>query len=354
MPTASDYFGDPYYPQSDPYSSPYRSSGSSTMANTNAGAGIGGGIGGAVGGLVGLLTAPGGGSRYYKQAIDVWQKIQDPNFDVTQLSPPEMQIAGQIAPEVFEAQTPGAASQISEDPAVRAMQMQGQARSEQASRQGLLPEERALLNSNLEAGAREGRRADLNVLRNLAMRGAFTQGGSDEGALRMIANQNSQHNAAQMGLNAAQVNLQRRDQARQDAFSQAGQIRGQDFTAGQANANLQARFNELVAQQRQEAARYAADQRAQAQAYNVGTKQRVGEQNTLNAYQTAQQNIDRKNQAQQALFNARAQRAQGLSGALTGYGQQKDLTRAAYIGGATQIGSGLGQAAGGAAGYGLS
>lgn len=349
MPSALGYMGDPNYPQSYPYSTP---AGSNRLAGASAGAGIGGGIGGAIGGLVGMLTAPSGGARYYKQAIAVWQKLQDPNFDTTQLTAPELKIAGEIAPEIFDAQTPGAATQISEDPAVRGMQLQGQARSEQASRQGLLPEERALLGSQLEAGAREGRRADLNVLRNLAMRGAFTQGGSEEGALRMIANQNSQRNAAQMGLGAAQVSLQRRDQARQDAFSQAGQIRGQDFTAAQANANLQARFNELVAQQRQEAARFAAEQRAGAQAYNVGTKQRVGEQNALNTYGTAQENINRKNQAQQALFNARATKAQGLAGALGGYGQQRDLERQGYIGGAAQIGSGVGQTVGGAAGYG--
>lgn len=310
------------------------------------GSGIGGGIGGAVGGIVGLLTAGKGGAGYYKDAIKVWQKLKDPNFDESQLTAPELAIVQQEFPQVYDAIVAPQAQQVADNPQARSQQVEALARTQQRATQGFTQEERLAANQAADRFAQQAGRDRDNAVAAAAARG-------DVGSMnraRQVGGANVAATLGELGSQQAIAAADRRRQADSDLLSGAGQLRQQDIGLGTTNAGIQNRYNEMVAQARNEAAQYAAQQRSAAQTYNVGTAQRVSEQNAMNQYQTAQENLNRKNSLRAALSNFQLAKAQGQSGALSGYGGYLDAKRAAQIAGSTQIGSGLGQAAGGGLG----
>lgn len=322
----------------------------SSYYTAQTGSGIGGGIGGAVGGIVGLLTSGKGGAGSYRDAIRVYQKLQAPNFDETQLSAPEKAVVAQYFPQIYEAIIAPQAQQVADSPEARTQQVEALARTRERAVQGYTPEERLAANQAADRFAQEAGRQRDNAVASAAARG--DTGGALQA--RLVGNTGVSSVLGQMGAQQAIAAADRRRSADESLFSGAGQLRGQDIALSGRNADIQNRYNEMIMQARNEAAQYAAQQRAQTQQQNVGTAQRVAEENVTSRYNTAQQNLDRKNSLRQALANFQLAKAQGQAGAYTGYGDYQNAQKLGRIAGATQIGSGLGQAAGGGfgAGYG--
>jgi len=319
------------------------------MAASAAG-GLGGGIGGAIGGIAVLAGAGGkGGDRYYREAVQVIRAIQDPNFDFRQLTPPQLQILAEIDPQTYEARVPEEVKLIADSTELRGAQVRGVQKYEEAGREGLPLQERLAAQGIQEQAASEASRMNESVLRDMAQRGGA--GGGAEIAARMQANQGAANRASQMGSDLALEAARNRLMFSGEAANMAGQVRGQDVDLRARNAASTNQFNQNLANMLTERNRYAADSRQQAQGYNVQQRQGIGEQNVLNRYNTQLQNLNRKNQLEQQLFGARLDKATTLANALGRRGLQKDQDKAAKEEAIQNIGSGVGQIAGGA--YGL-
>ena len=312
--------------------------------------GVGGGLGGAIGNVAILAGAAGkGGAKSYKAALDVWKKLQDPNFDMRSLSAPELQVVGQYFPQVYNAIVPQQAQTISEDPATRAAQM-GSLEHLQQYQNTDLPLSEKIAAQNAQASVQDAsRRAQQSVMSELAQRGRL--GAGDEIQARQGANQQAANLAHGLGSDLTQQSIQARLQANQGAGQLAGQIRGQDLGAVAQNAEIMNRFNEMVANQRNSAAQYGAAARERSQAANIGNAQDVSNQNALNSYNVASQNLNRQNALRGDLFNSQLARTQGTANAYNQYGLAQDAQQAAKAAAIRGIGQGVGQVAGGGLGF---
>lgn len=313
------------------------------------GGGIGGGIGGAISGIALLAGAAGeGGKPELKKILSLWEKLQEPDFDFSDLTAPELRVMAQATPETFEAQVPAEAALAQESPEIRARQLQALGGLGEIAEEGLPEADRlaAALAGRAVRGAQFAGTEE--SLRGLRRRGRL--GAGAETQARAVGGRMSGQLAGEMGLDLQRVSLERRLQALRDYGGAAGAMRGQDIGLSESRAQALNRFNEFVASQRQQAGAYGAAARERAQAYNVGTAQRIGEANPLLEYQTALQNINRQNQLQQQLFGARTTITGGQAGALGGLAQAGYAEQAARTANIRAIGSGAGQAIGGAFG----
>lgn len=308
---------------------------------------IGAGIGGAIGGIAVLAGAGGkGGDKYYKEALAVMRAVQDPNFDFRQLTPPQLAILAELDPQTYEVRVPDELKTIADSPELRAAQVQGVQKFQEAGREGLPLQERLAAQGIQEQAASEASRMNESVLRDIAQRGGA--GGGAEIAARMQANQGAANRASQMGSDLALEAARNRLMFSGEAANMAGQVRGQDVDLRGRNAQMTNQFNQNVANMFTQRNQEAAGARERAQGYNVQQRQGVGEANVMNRYNTQLQNLSRKNQLEQQLFGARMDKATALAGALGRRGLQKDQDKAAKEKTIMSIGQGVGGAAGGA------
>lgn len=311
---------------------------------------VGGGIGSAIGGIAVLAGAGGkGGDKYYKQALETWKKLQDPSFDYRELTPPELKIFAEYFPQTYEAVVPPEAKQIAEDPALRLTQLRGLKQYERQAAEGLPIGERVAEEDALRNLGAENQRNIETARRGVAALGRT--GTTDDLVAQSIAASRAGEDARLMGGDLAARIEANRARGLEGAMGAASGIRGEDFRANEANANIMNRLAEFIANQKTEANRYAADARGAAANANVGNRQRIGEENVLNRYGTNLENLNRKNQLRSALSNFQLQRTKGLSEALGAYGLKKDQDKAAREQTIMSIGRGVGQTAGGAAGF---
>lgn len=317
---------------------------------------VGGGIGGGVGGLIGnialLAGAAGrGGKRYLKDALDVYQKIQDPDFDMRDLTPAQFQIAAIMQPEVFEAQLPGAPSLVSDSPLARAQQAQA-VRGLGEIAEGGLPEADRLAAEDAARVLRGTLRGgDEAAIRSLRRRGRL--GAGQELLARTVGGRRASTLASQLGSDLVRQQLQRRLQALGEFGTAASALRGQDVDVEQRRADAMNRFKEFAALQRQQAEQYGAGARERAEAYNVGTAQRVGEQQAATDYATQLANLERQNQLRQMQFGNQLARAQGMAGVYGDLYRDAEAQQAAKAKQIRGLTTGIGQAAGGGIGLGL-
>lgn len=308
------------------------------------GADIGGGIGSLVGGGLLLAGAAGeGGEKYYKQALELWEKLQEPNFDFRELSAPELKMLAEMTAQTYEGETAAPVTQVEGSPEMRESQMRALAQMEEMAREGLPLEDR-LAAEGAQRQVMEGARAPgQSLARELRARGRT---GGTEAVLRSAQNQQSSNLARDLGSDLQRQALQRRLMAAEQSGSFAGATRGQDIMLSQSRADVANRYNEFLSGLRTQAARDAAGARERAQGYNVGTTQRIGDTNVMNRYGTQLSNLQRTNQLEQAKFGASLQKTQGLAGAYTGFGQYEDAERDRRAQAIQQMATGAGSAAG--------
>lgn len=314
---------------------------------------LGGGVGSLVGGIINLGRGESDrAKRMYKQSLQTWQqvwdKIQNANFDYTQLSPPEMQVWAQMSPETYNAFVPPEVQEIAESPELRGVQEETLGQLQQVQREGLPLVDRLQAQGAQQAIAKEARRGQQAILRELAARGRL--GGGDELQARMIAGQQQSNLARDMGQDLARESILRKLSAGSQAAQLAGQMRQQDLNPQLANQQAWERYNALVANLRNQAAQSNAAARERAQQYNVGTKQRVGEARELSKYTTDLENINRTNELKQRQLQNLMSAAGGMSGAYQNMGNLYQRQHQQKGQGIMQTAQGLGKTAGSIAG----
>lgn len=295
---------------------------------------------GGIGGAIGYYTSGGGGEDEFKKALQVWKQLQLPDFDMRELMPEDLQLLQEYFPESYEAVVPQQVALPEDSPEVRAEQALALGQVSRTAREGLPLSERLAAEDaqrQLATGARQGQEA---LLSELGQRGRL--GGGTEAVVRATAGQQASNLARDQGNDLARQAVENRYRAALAAGGMAGQLRGQDFGQASERAASVNRFNELVSQLQNQAARENFGQRIAGQEYNLGTRQRLGEQNVMNRYGGRLSSLERQNQLRQGLFGAQVTRAGGMSSAYQQLGNWRDLERQNRINAAQNIGQGVG------------
>lgn len=316
------------------------------MAINVPGAYLGGSAGGGLGSLFGLLGLAGeGGEDRYRQAINVFATLSDPNFDARALTAPQLEVIREVAPQVYDAVIAQQVALPEDSPQVRGEQMAALQQLAQVRQEGLPIAERAAAQDQQRALASEYTRAQEAVLRNLAERGRL--GSGTEVAARMVGNQGGSELARGMGSDLARQAVLNRLAAAYGAADVGGRLRSQDLALSESRSNTMNRFNEFVSNLQTQAARDAATARGAAEAYNVGNAQRVADTNALAAYDVAQQNLNRRNDLEAQRANYALQRAAGQSGALGNLADLQERARSERILAIDRLGQSAGGLLGG-------
>lgn len=298
------------------------------------------GLGGAVGGLIGMLTAGDSGRKQYREAIQAWRALEEADFDLARLTPPQLQVVAEVFPELTNAQVPTTAPTIEDSPELRDAQLRALGGVEDVAGEGMPLVDRIAAQRASEAVMRAGRSGTEAALAELAARGRLS--GGDEIAARALQGSYGANLASELGGQLASDAALRRLAAATQAGTMAGSIRGQDVATSAEQANLAQRFNEMV-YAILNANEQANAQRAQeASLWNAANRQNVANQNPLLRYQGEEANLNRTNQLLQNLWGQQYAQTQGLTGALQARGDQQAAMDRARAQGWTNIGQGVG------------
>lgn len=305
---------------------------------------IGGGIGGAIGGIVGLATMGKGGEREAKKRVKLWEMLQQPDFDYRELSPPELRMVAEYFPETYEAVVPESVRLTEDSPWARGQQADAVGRLGTYAKEGLPLSERLNAQGMQLRLAGEAGSIDDSIRRNLAARGRL--GGGTEAAMRQGSSQVAANLARDMGSDLTQQAIENRYRANLAAGEQAGNLRQGDINLSSNRANAVNRFNEMVADLRNQAARDNWSERTAAQRYNVGTRQGLANENARSRYGVGLENLNRKNALKQGVYDNDVTKLRGQSEALAALSGAKYDEQAARLQNITSIGQGVGQAGG--------
>jgi len=304
-----------------------------------------GGLGSFGGGILGMLTAPGGGDKFREKALQIVLALQDPNFDYSKISFPELAMVAEMYPQLYAAVVPQEIQTAADSPEMRAAQERGLARLEQTATEGYSTPERI---AGQEAGRtiqQEGTRLRDQALSQLAQRGRAYGGDALQASL--AGNQQAMELARGLGADMSRYGADRRAGAAQAAAGLAGGIRGQDLARRQAAVDSINRRNEFIASLGTQANAANAAARERAQGYNVGTRQGLNTQSQLGRYDTNKYNQAYGNQLLQTLWGDQATKAGMTMQQYNMMGLAADQDRAAHIQTYQNAGQGLGQAGGG-------
>lgn len=308
---------------------------------------LAGGLGELTGSIVGLATMGKGGKKELKEAVELYKKIKDPDFDKSKLQQEQLVLLAKYYPETYEAEIPNEVKVAQDSPELRKAQMDGIANLTQLSKEGLPTLERAMVEETQGKLAGEVSRARKQALRNLQETGRMSAG--TELAAGLAGAQQGSNLARQQGTDVVRAALENRLNATSQLAQQAGQARQQDISLSQQQADTINRYNQWVSALQTQAAQDAANNRNAAQLRNVSEAQRVAEQNATNKMAMAQYNQQNQNQLAQALAQFQLQKAAGTAGALGNLSQAKYAEQAQRLAAAKGIGKGIGTTAGGVA-----
>lgn len=304
-----------------------------------------GGVGGAIGNIAILAGAAGrSGDREAREALRLWQELQDPNFDWREITPAQLQVVAEIDPQFYEAVVPDEVKTAAFG-AGRGDQLESLAYLGDVRREGLPLVDRLEAQDATDAIATESGRARDAVTRALAERGRLS--GGQEIEARILAGQGDRDLLAKMGSNLARDRVDRRYGAALDAGALGGQVRGADELSERFNADQINRFNAYVADRLTEAQRFGAEERSRAEAYNTENRQRVADTNQLLGQRSRETNLDRHNQLAGALSDFQLARTAGASNQWNELARRRDARQAARAGAIRGIGQGGGQGLGG-------
>ena len=276
------------------------------------------------------------GDRFHKKAQELYANLQDPNFDYTRLSAPELRVVAEAFPETYEAIV-GDVSVPEVSPEGREAQLRNLYSLERIAQEGLPLVDRLRAQEAQRSVAGEAQRQNQMVLQNLAQRGRL--GGGTELRGRMAGDQQAAELARGQGADLASQAQLARLGALSSAGGAAGAIRGQDIQYSAEQANALNRFNELQSRLRTQAAMDAARERSRASQYNVEATQRAADANEFSRYQNQADNLARHNALRQRELAYGLDKAAGQSGALHERGRLRERDHArdlAAIGGIEQ------------------
>ena len=287
------------------------------------------GLGG-VGSGIALLAGGAGsdGKRYAREALQLWQKLQESNFDMSSLSPPEQRIAAEYFPQLYDAQVQGMGPELARDDAASQQAQALALRQMQDVASGGMPLADQLATQQIGRNVtQDAHRAQINALNSMRQRGRV--GAGQELQAAQMGDQQAAELARGYGSDVAREAMLRRLGAIGAAGSMSGQMRGQSQNLAMDNANTVNRFNEMVANLRTNAAAQNAAATNQGRMYMTGERQRVADQNVMNRYNVDLQNLERQNALRDQLFQQRLAKTQGAAGQWNVLGQYQQARQAA-------------------------
>jgi hypothetical protein len=294
---------------------------------------------------VGAATAPAGGEKFLKAAIDVFKKLKESNFDYRSLSPPELRVLAESRPETYNAIVPPDVKQAMDSQEGRGAQLGGINYFEDIRDNGSALPTRIATRQAQNAIQDQFKNSGDSNREAFAARGRL--GGGSELASRIGGDQQAMELASRLG----DSNILAEYQARMNAAGQAAGIgtqeRGQTIALNQGNQEAMNRFNEFMANAGNRANEFNAQARQRAGDYNVQNRQRVGDTNEIADYETALENIMRQNNLRGQNFGQQMARGSGLANAYGDMAGLREARRSAYIGNAQSMGQGIGSAVGG-------
>lgn len=251
-----------------------------------------------------------------QQASNLWTNLQLPTQNTTPLQ-------GETWLQNYNPvnYTPyiGTESNVTDNPAMQAAQLQALSQTQALAKGGLQPADLIALQQIQQQQA--GAATSQNQAAQDALRSRGEGGAGASYAATLAANQNAANSASTLYQNAATTAMNRQLTAIQAAAAQATTNRGQDDTiSAQMAANNNA-FNTQVQNLRTAAAQNAAANSNQAQAANLAGQQGVANSNVT----TANQNVALQNQLAQNQFGNQTTQISGEANAL---GQQSTLASA--------------------------
>lgn len=305
-----------------------------------------GGLGEMIGSLAVLAGGAGkSGKQSFKEAVKVWQNLQDPQFDMKSLTAPQLQLIAEYFPETYEAVIPPEVKKINDSPELKAAQMKGIEQMGRIAEQGLPTAEKVMAEQTQKQIQSAATGARSQAIRNLQETGRMSSG--MELAAGLSAAGAAGETARAAGSDLVRQAIQNQMAAIEAQNQMATQARGQELQKGTAEAEMINRYNQWTTEAQTEAARNAAEQRNVANLRNISESQRIAEQNQLLNYQTQESNLERQNALRQALANFQLSKTQGLAGAYQGLGNAQYAEQAAKAEQIRGIGRGAGTAVGG-------
>jgi len=307
---------------------------------------IGGAVGGAITGLISLFRKKKDPAKALrKAALDVFRKIESPDFNIEDLKGPELRIAATMRPEVFQAQDAGRPELIRGAPDVREQQLRALSGLRRTSEEGIPLVDRLAAEEAGRSVSGALRRGEESAIRGLRRRGRLGSGAETQA--RIVGGRQASELARGLGSDLARSSLLRRQQALRDYATASGSLRGQDIGVEASRADAMNRFAQFAATQRQSTEEQNARARERAQFYNVSQTQNVANINEMAKYQAQiEQNRLRQMQYQNEITKA-GQMAGQYGQLATGAEAGQAAKDAAF----QQIGLAGGQLLGGAGAY---
>lgn len=307
------------------------------------GAAAGGGIVGGTAGLITSLLTQGGGDEY-KQALQIIQAVQDPQFDFSSISPAQLSLVAKYSPETYSAVVPQDIKLANDSPELRQAEAYGLSQWKQISQEGLPQSERLAAQGGQDSVRRAYRQALDASIRNMQERGQ--SGGGAESALRSTAGQEAANMARDQGNSLAQMAVQNRLTGLQQMGNVASGMRAQDINLSQGQAQDYNRMQEYISGLQTNAALANAASRQQASNSNVAQAQQLANFNATNKQQTQEGNVNRINDLRAKLAQFRLQKAGAAAGAMGNLGYYQDTEKAGKVNAAAGLGGGVGSLAG--------
>jgi hypothetical protein len=240
---------------------------------------------------------------------DLLAKVQDPQFDASNLTPQDIQYLGDFNPEIpklVEQHAP----QLMQGTAVgnRARDSQVNAISQQ---QQLMQAGRDPIAEIQQAQAQRKAAADAQSIRESSLQDEQRRGVGGGGMAYMNALQRMQgslQNEALAGEQGVIDAQNRRSQAGMNVGQLASNLRGQEMSQEEKNANIINEFNRNLAAQGQAYQNNIANIQNQAGMRNLDTKQNIGQQNTVAGNNAAVANRANQNQIAQNVYDNQLQK----------------------------------------------
>lgn len=268
-----------------------------------------------------------------RKVEEALNKVQNPNFDMSQFTPEEYQLVGKYKPEMLplvQERAPqlvqqSATGQQGTDAMMSALYKLRDVGNSGADAQSKALNEQALQQSQIQ---NQGQQA--SIMDSMARRGA-APGSGMEFAAALNAQQGNNQAASQAGTQAALSGYQNRLQALKDSAGIGNQISAQDTAMQTSNAGIINGFNQRMASMQNQNNQYNTGNLNDAQRLNLAAQQNTADQNVgLRNNAVADKNSLAQTQYQNALDKVRIQ--QGISAS----GSQNALTSARDQNNATQ------------------
>ena len=240
---------------------------------------------------------------------DLLAKVKDPQFDASNLTPQDIQYLGDFNPKLPEL-VKQEAPQLMQGTAVgnRARDSQVNAISQQ---QQLMQAGRDPIAEIQQAQAQRKAAADAQSIRESSLQDEQRRGVGGGGMAYMNALQRMQgslQNEALAGEQGVIDAQNRRSQAGMNVGQLASNLRGQEMSQEEKNANIINEFNRNLAAQGQAYQNNVANIQNQAGQRNIDTRQNIGQQNTVARNNAATQNQGMRNQLAQNAYDNQLQK----------------------------------------------